>query len=174
MQPRLLRSRTERMIAGVCGGIAEYLNVDPTIVRLLFVLVTLLTGAGIFFYPLLWLIMPRRAVVLSPTNTYVSTDTTNQTTRERVSSVSGSYAGYNTPTASETPRAQTGYTVPLDTNELMPQPPPRMKLQPAHWVGILLIGTGAMVFAEVVGIDTEIIGALFLVAIGALLMLRRR
>ena len=42
MQKRLHRSRTEKMIAGVCGGIAEYLDVDPTLVRVFWVLITLL------------------------------------------------------------------------------------------------------------------------------------
>ena len=42
---RLYRSREQRMIAGVCGGLAEYTNLDPTIVRLLFVAVSLLGAA---------------------------------------------------------------------------------------------------------------------------------
>ncbi len=58
MQKRLTRSRTERMIAGVCGGIAEYLNVDPTVVRLIWVLVAFLAGAGVLLYIIMWIIMP--------------------------------------------------------------------------------------------------------------------
>lgn len=58
MERRLYRSRTEKMIAGVCGGVAEYFNVDPTIVRLLWVLVTLLGGAGVLLYIVLWIVMP--------------------------------------------------------------------------------------------------------------------
>jgi phage shock protein C len=58
MQKRLRRSRTERMIAGVCGGIAEYLNVDPTIVRLIWVLIAFLAGAGVLLYIIMWIIMP--------------------------------------------------------------------------------------------------------------------
>ncbi len=57
-QKRLHRSRTEKMIAGVCGGIAEYLDVDPTIVRVLWVLVALLAGTGILLYLILWIVMP--------------------------------------------------------------------------------------------------------------------
>jgi phage shock protein C len=59
MQPRLTRSATESMIAGVCGGLAEYFNIDPVIVRLIFVLVTLTSGLGIPVYGVLWLIMPK-------------------------------------------------------------------------------------------------------------------
>ncbi|MEI7646522.1 MAG: PspC domain-containing protein [Chloroflexales bacterium] len=57
---RLLRSRTDRMIAGVAAGVARYLNTDPTIVRLVFVLLAF-TGPGILIYPLLWAVMPAEA-----------------------------------------------------------------------------------------------------------------
>jgi phage shock protein C len=59
MQPRLTRSPTESMIAGVCGGLAEYFNIDPVIVRLIFVLVTLTSGLGLPVYVVLWIVMPR-------------------------------------------------------------------------------------------------------------------
>ena len=58
MEKRLHRSRTEKMIAGVCGGLADYFNVDPTIVRILWVVITLLGGAGVLLYIILWVIMP--------------------------------------------------------------------------------------------------------------------
>lgn len=59
MQPRLMRSRTESIIAGVCGGLGDYFGVDPVIVRLIFVLLTLTTGLGLLVYPVLWLAMPK-------------------------------------------------------------------------------------------------------------------
>jgi phage shock protein PspC (stress-responsive transcriptional regulator) len=57
----LQRSRRHRMIAGVCGGLAEWLGWDPTVVRVLYVLVSVLSAAfpGILVYLLLWIIMPR-------------------------------------------------------------------------------------------------------------------
>lgn len=57
---RLYRSRTQRNIAGVAGGIARYFGIDVVIVRLLFILGTLLTslGTGISIYIVLWLLMP--------------------------------------------------------------------------------------------------------------------
>ena len=55
---KLYRSRTGSMIGGVCGGLAEYLEVDPTIVRLGFVLLGLFSGIGIAAYLILWIIMP--------------------------------------------------------------------------------------------------------------------
>lgn len=58
----LQRSRDDRMIAGVCGGIAEWLGWDPTLVRIAFVLVSVLSAAfpGVLIYLLLWLVMPER------------------------------------------------------------------------------------------------------------------
>ncbi len=57
---RLYRSQKESMIGGVCGGIAEYLDADPTVVRLILVLLTVVTGfaAGIVGYLIAWLIVP--------------------------------------------------------------------------------------------------------------------
>lgn len=55
-----LRRSNNRMIAGVCGGIAESLNVDPTIVRLVYALVSFVSAAfpGILVYIVLWIVMP--------------------------------------------------------------------------------------------------------------------
>jgi phage shock protein PspC (stress-responsive transcriptional regulator) len=61
-RPGLQRSRENRMIAGVCGGVAEWLGWDPTIVRILFVLVSIFSAAfpGILIYLILWILMPLR------------------------------------------------------------------------------------------------------------------
>lgn len=58
----LRRSRRHRMLGGVCGGIAEWLGWDPTLVRVLFVIVSILSAAfpGILVYLLLWVLMPKR------------------------------------------------------------------------------------------------------------------
>jgi phage shock protein C len=55
---RLYKSRQNRVIDGVCGGVAEYFDVDPTIVRLLWVLVTLMGGSGFILYIIAMIIMP--------------------------------------------------------------------------------------------------------------------
>jgi phage shock protein PspC (stress-responsive transcriptional regulator) len=58
----LQRSREHRLIAGVCGGIAEWLGWNPTLVRVLFVLVSVASVAfpGIIVYLILWVLMPER------------------------------------------------------------------------------------------------------------------
>lgn len=55
---RLYRSSTDRVIAGVCGGIGEYFEIDSTIVRIVFVILALIHGSGILLYILLWVIIP--------------------------------------------------------------------------------------------------------------------
>jgi len=58
---KLRRSNKQRMIAGVCGGIAEYFNMDPTVVRILYVLASALSVAfpGILVYIVLWIVIPQ-------------------------------------------------------------------------------------------------------------------
>lgn len=57
---KLLRSRTNRILLGVCGGLAEYLDLDPTVVRVLYVIISIVSVAfpGILAYVILALIMP--------------------------------------------------------------------------------------------------------------------
>ena len=54
---RLMRSRSDKVIAGVAGGIGQYLAIDPVLVRLAFVALAF-TGVGLLLYPVLWIIMP--------------------------------------------------------------------------------------------------------------------
>jgi len=56
---RLYRSAKGKLLGGVCGGIAEYFNIDPVIIRLLWVLFVLAYGVGILFYIIAWIIIPR-------------------------------------------------------------------------------------------------------------------
>ena len=55
---KLYRSRTERWLAGVCGGLGDYFGVDPTLVRVIFVILSLTFGSGFLIYLVLWLIIP--------------------------------------------------------------------------------------------------------------------
>ncbi len=57
---RLYRSKKERMIAGVCGGIAEYFDTDPTIIRLLWIVGSFFWGIGIIAYLAAWIIVPEK------------------------------------------------------------------------------------------------------------------
>jgi phage shock protein C len=58
-EPRkLYRSQSQRMLAGVCGGLAEYFNVDATLIRVLFLVLGVFGGTGLVIYVVMWLIVP--------------------------------------------------------------------------------------------------------------------
>jgi phage shock protein C len=67
---KLYRSRKERVIAGVCGGLADHFRIDPTWVRLIFVIFLLAGGAAFLAYVILWIIVP-----LEPANLDVTKQT---------------------------------------------------------------------------------------------------
>jgi phage shock protein C len=73
MNTDFTRSRSDKMIAGVCGGLARYFAVDPVIVRLVFVLAVLLGGVSPLIYLLLWLIMPEEPATTTVATTVVHT-----------------------------------------------------------------------------------------------------
>jgi phage shock protein PspC (stress-responsive transcriptional regulator) len=56
---RLYRSRTDRILGGICGGLGEHTDIDPSIIRLVWIVVTLISfGTGIIVYGLAWIIIP--------------------------------------------------------------------------------------------------------------------
>ena len=57
---RLYRSEEDRVIAGVCGGIGNHIGIDPVIIRLAWVVLTIIHGAGLFLYLIAWLLIPRK------------------------------------------------------------------------------------------------------------------
>jgi len=65
MERKLYRSRSERMICGVCGGLANYFDMDPTIVRIIFVLLALANGAGILIYIIMAIVVPLKGSKVS-------------------------------------------------------------------------------------------------------------
>ena len=70
---RLYRSRDERMLFGVCGGIAEYFGVDPTLIRLLFVaLVVMGAGGGLLLYVAMVILVPEKPIGATVTDPKLS------------------------------------------------------------------------------------------------------
>ena len=65
-QKRLVRSTNDRKIAGVCAGLADYFDFDPTIVRIIWVLVTFVPGPNILAYVILWIALPEGTTRLYP------------------------------------------------------------------------------------------------------------
>ena len=56
---KLYRSKSNRKLAGVCGGLAQYFNVDATLIRVLFILLAVLGGSGLVLYLAMWIIVPK-------------------------------------------------------------------------------------------------------------------
>jgi phage shock protein C len=57
---RLYRSRSDRKLAGVCGGLAQFFGLDPTLIRVLFVVLAVLGGSGILIYLAMWIMVPNQ------------------------------------------------------------------------------------------------------------------
>lgn len=65
MKDKLYRSRRTRIIGGVAGGLAQYFNIDPIIVRILFVVFTIMHGFGLLLYIVLWIVIPEEPFELA-------------------------------------------------------------------------------------------------------------
>ena len=62
---RLVRPREGRKIAGVCLGVAEYFDLDVTLVRVLWLITSVMTGIGLLSYPIAWIVMPEEPLRLT-------------------------------------------------------------------------------------------------------------
>ena len=71
----LYRSETDRILGGVCGGLGEYFAIDPTIVRLIFALITVFGGSGILLYIILWILIPSKSYVNETTEDNIKKNT---------------------------------------------------------------------------------------------------
>ncbi|MEE0962308.1 MAG: PspC domain-containing protein [Bacteroidales bacterium] len=60
---KLYRSSTDRKLCGVCGGFAEYFDLDPTIIRLIFIFLTLFGGGGLLIYLICALVIPKSPIL---------------------------------------------------------------------------------------------------------------
>ncbi len=61
---RLMRSRSDRKIAGVCAGVAEYFDLDVSLVRVVWLIAGVMTGIGLLSYPIAWIVMPEEPLAL--------------------------------------------------------------------------------------------------------------
>ncbi len=74
---KLYRSEDNQMIGGVCGGIGEYFEIDPTVVRVLYILLSMTTiGFGIFMYLILWIVIPSKSSITKDSDDVVKENRT--------------------------------------------------------------------------------------------------
>jgi phage shock protein C len=83
MQKRLFRSRRDKMLGGVCGGLGEYFEFDPVLVRVIFVAAMFISGIGFIAYILLWIIVP-----FEPINPIITPEPPSSDTQENSTATS--------------------------------------------------------------------------------------
>lgn len=98
MKEKLYRSRKQKIIAGVAGGLADYFNIDPVIIRIVFVVLTILHGSGILIYFILWIAIPEE-----PFDVAYDINSNNQNEAENINT-----NDYPTKKNSSSPRFITG------------------------------------------------------------------
>ena len=149
MAKRFLRSRTDRMLGGVCGGLGTYLDVDTTVVRLVFVVLAVATGVGVLAYFVLWLIVPEE-------------EKADATPAETVKSGAGEIADRTREMGTEIARAAR-----------------RFPSAPTVLVGLTLVVVGAALLLHNLGIRWltwlrfGVVGSALLIIIGVALLWRR-
>jgi phage shock protein C len=178
----------------VCGGLGEYFNIDPVVVRLIFVLATLTSGIGFVLYPVLWLIMPKAPSGMPPTFPDTAQHMGNSGavfTRRASEAQYARQAGYGETAAYSSSRGtafadapaeppNTGQTIDLRLDPSMAPLSPQSAPAPVHrrrrlnWAGIVLIGLGLIFLAEQFGIDTDIVFPLLMIVVGGVLIFRNR
>ncbi len=92
---RLYRSRIDRMIAGVCGGLAKYFDIDPTIVRVLFVVTVFIGGAGILAYIILWIVVPEEQIIFQSAGQGSQTDSDSKESNSHTDKESSKFDSSN-------------------------------------------------------------------------------
>lgn len=55
---RIFRSRNDKLLAGICGGLGKYLEIDPVFIRIVFIILVLSVGSGILIYLIAWILIP--------------------------------------------------------------------------------------------------------------------
>lgn len=170
--PRLIRSRQDRVIAGVAGGIAEYLAIDPVLVRLGFIAL-LFAGFGLLLYPVLWVIMPEQGSTrANPEQAFDQMRQRAEQAGEQVwQAMHGEVRSVNyDPGTGQTPDSE----VEIPINNMGGAAPSELPRPRNQQLGVILIGIGAMLLLSI------LLGPMFgkilfpaLLVVGGLLLLRR-
>ena len=156
MERRLYRSRTDRMIFGVCGGLADYFDVDPTLVRIAFVVLAFLHGIGVLAYIIMAIVVPQEGTAATRSSDVV---------KENLEDMGRSASEFG-----EDLRSRFGQP------EYEQQEYRRRRERRRYMFGIILILIGILFLTTNLGllwwINFNLIWPLILVVIGLLLLLR--
>ncbi|NIA03071.1 MAG: PspC domain-containing protein [Nitrospirae bacterium] len=147
-QERLVKSKTDKVIWGVCGGIAKYFKVDPVIVRLAFVVLVIINGVGILLYIILAIIMPEADQVDRPQKDIIEKNIEGMTEQ-----VKGAI------------------------DKMGSEAPAQKKSENSTWLGVILILLGAYFllnsFHLLTWVRSDVLWALLLILIGIALLVKR-
>jgi phage shock protein PspC (stress-responsive transcriptional regulator) len=156
MNRRLYRSRTDTVLGGVAGGVAEYLDADPSIVRIIWAILGIVTG-GIFvvLYIVMWIVVPEAPASAAPAPGLAATGT-------------GDEAGDAADTAADAAATGAGASV------MAQEAPPRRRSSGGGTLvfGLILVALGAyfLIREYVPQIDTDLLWPIGLVALGVVLV----
>jgi len=178
---RLLRSRTDKVIAGVAGGIAQYLAVDPVFVRLGLVALCF-TGVGVLLYPILWLVMPQEGAYGSAPDQALSE--MRQQARRVGDEIREVFVAQGSSSRRSRFDPMTGAPVDPDSdipinnlNDTEPSPAPETAQARRNRVlGLILLGVGAFILLTMVPVVGPLVARLLIPALligGGVLLLRR-
>ncbi len=148
-QKYLYRSKSDSVIAGVCGGLGDYFNTDPIIFRILFVLAILFGGGGLLVYIILWIAVPEEKK--TNFNTYNINDMETENTKNE---------NFNNETV-------------YNRDEKVPKPDKSNK-EGNIWGGLILITLGVIFLIDrfVPNIDFGDLWPIILIAIGAIMIMK--
>ena len=180
-----LRRGPDRIIGGVCSGLGAYFGVDPLLVRIVFVILAFLppgAGIGVILYLVLWFLMePAQGAPTSPTRSV------GARLRAMADELRDDFrSGFRShPSSGEAPPSPTGSAAGSAAPPGAPLPPPSHARHWSYgdrprgvWLGIILVAIGAYLLIDNLGllrsIRWDIIGPVILIAVGLLVLLRRR
>ncbi len=148
-QKNLYRSKSDSVIAGICGGLGEYFNTDPIIFRILFVLAILFGGGGLLVYIILWIAVPEEKTTIF--NNYKTSNMETENTKNE---------NFNNETI-------------YNRDEKVPKPHKNSN-EGNIWGGLILITLGFIFLIDrfVPNIDFGDLWPILLIAIGAILIMK--
>lgn len=181
MNRRLYRSRTDSVLGGVAGGVAEYLDVDPSIIRIVWAVLAIVTG-GIFFvlYIVMWIVVPEGAQVPRgpyqpgpggmPGWTPPEGQAAPMPPAEGGEAPAGTDAGAPAPATGEQPAGWTAYSAPEGGHGAAPTR--RRGSNGAMILGLVLVLLGVWFLIDqlVPGIDSDLLWPIALVILGGALL----
>lgn len=169
IEGRRLERGADRVLGGVCSGLAGYFSVDPLLVRLAFVLLTAASGAGVLLYLILWFFVPEAGEPPRDRDLAGAGIRSMEADLRRIfGETRSSFAATLQPTPPAPPGSPSA-------------PPPAARAGPAHraglWLGTLLIVAGAVLLAGSAGLlswwDWTVMWPALVIGLGLLLLARR-